>query len=87
MRIKLWVEDVETGEVLEELGTCVTDNPNRAMQMYNQDEDWAEKGHNADIHWQDITNPCAAALGSIRSDKKSAAARENGKKGGRPRKS
>jgi hypothetical protein len=29
----------------------------------------------------------AGVLGSIRSDKKSAAARENGKKGGRPRKS
>lgn len=31
-------------------------------------------------------NPAAVALGSIKSDKKAAAARENGKKGGRPKK-
>lgn len=31
------------------------------------------------------TNPAAVALGSIKSDKKAAAARMNGKKGGRPR--
>lgn len=30
-------------------------------------------------------NPAAVALGKIKSDKKAAAARENGKKGGRPR--
>lgn len=31
-------------------------------------------------------NPAAVALGSMKSDKKAAAARENGKKGGRPKK-
>jgi hypothetical protein len=32
-------------------------------------------------------NPAAVALGSMRSEKKAAAARENGKKGGRPKNS
>lgn len=31
-------------------------------------------------------NPAAVALGSIKSEKKAKASRENGKKGGRPRK-
>ena len=31
-------------------------------------------------------NPAAVALGKIKSDKKAAAARENGKRGGRPKK-
>ena len=33
-----------------------------------------------------IKNPAAVALGKIRTAKKAAAARENGKKGGRPKK-
>jgi hypothetical protein len=87
MRIKLWVQDMDTGKVLEELGTCLTDSPNRAVQMYDEDTKWFDKGYNADICWEDITNPAAAALGRVKSERKTAAARENGKKGGRPRKS
>lgn len=34
----------------------------------------------------DFKNPAATALGSIRSERKAAAARENGKLGGRPKK-
>jgi hypothetical protein len=33
-----------------------------------------------------IKNPAAVALGSIKSKKKAKASRENGKKGGRPKK-
>jgi hypothetical protein len=36
-------------------------------------------------HVHELKNPAAAALGAIKSDKKTAAARENGKLGGRPR--
>lgn len=34
----------------------------------------------------DKKNPFAVALGSIKSDKKAKSSRENGKKGGRPKK-
>lgn len=36
--------------------------------------------------WREKEISAAAALGSIRTEKKAAAARENGKKGGRPKK-
>ena len=45
MRIKLWVQDMDTGKTLEELGECVTDSPGRAVQMYRQDEAWTAKGY------------------------------------------
>lgn len=86
MRIKLEVYDVDTNETLEEIGTCLTDSPNRAVQQYNQDEAWIEKGYNADIRWTDITNQAAAALGSSKSAKKALSSAANGKLGGRPRK-
>jgi hypothetical protein len=86
MKIKIEVYDVETGDVLEDLGTCLTDSPARAIQMYHQDDEWAEKGYNANIRWVDVTNLFAAALGSIKSEKKAAASAANGRKGGRPRK-
>jgi len=86
MRIKLEVFDVDTGETLEEIGTCLTDSPARAVQQYDNDEAWIEKGYNADIRWTDITNQAAAALGSIKSDRKAKSSAANGALGGRPKK-
>lgn len=43
-----------------------------------------EGGEHCDDHYVPAKNPAAVALGSIKSEKKAAASRENGKKGGRP---
>jgi len=87
-RIRIYVKDLETGESLEELGTCLTGNPVRAVEMYDEDDAWIEKGHNAVVawEWEDAKKHAAAALGSIRSERKAAASAANGRKGGRPRK-
>jgi hypothetical protein len=86
MRIKLWIEDGRNGDVLEELGTCLTDSPNRAAQMYESDtQKWEEQGCWAEVKWEDITNPAAKILGSIKSERKAKSSAENGKLGGRPR--
>ena len=89
MRIKLEVYDVDTGETLEDLGECITESPNRAVQMYDNEQAWIEQGYNADIRWEDITNPAARALGSIRSPRKAKSSAANGnapvKPGSNPR--
>ena len=53
MKIKVWVGN-EEGKVLEDLGTCLCDSPTRAVQMYNQEQSWIDKGYNADIHYRII---------------------------------
>lgn len=90
MRIRLEVYDCDTNAPLEDLGTCLTDNPSRAVQVYDQDEKWIEQGYNADIRWFDITDAAAASLGArggkSKSPAKQAASAANGKLGGRPKK-
>ncbi len=56
MTIKLWIEDTDTGKVLEQLGTCLTDGNNaRAAQMYaEQESKWCEQGYAANICWKII---------------------------------
>ena len=50
--IRVWIEDFD-GEVLEDLGTVITNSPNRALQMFNEDENrWANKGYSPDICWR-----------------------------------
>jgi hypothetical protein len=89
MRIKLWIES--DGDVIEELGECVTDNATRAVEMYDRKCDkWADKGYSPIIKWSDISDAAARSLGkrggSSTSDAKKRAARRNGKRGGRPSK-
>lgn len=89
MRIKLWIEDSD-GNILEELGNCLTDSPNRAAQMYNDRcTKYDDQGLVTDVCWKDITDPAAKSLGSrggkSTSDAKRSASRQNGKLGGRPK--
>ena len=86
MRIRIYVKDLDTGNPLEELGSCLTDSPNRAIQMYDQDQKWIDDGYNADIAWDDITNQAARALGSIKSKRKAKSSAVNGRLGGHPKK-
>lgn len=89
-RIKIWIVDARDEATLEELGTCLTDSPRRALEMYQADcEKWDDKGYMPELRWR-WCDAAAVSLGSrggkSRSDAKQSAARENGKRGGRPRK-
>jgi hypothetical protein len=54
MKIRIFVKDSDTGEVLEDLGTCTTDSPSRAAEMYDNDRPWCEKGYHGVIAWETI---------------------------------
>jgi len=91
MRIKIYIKDLELDKVLEQLGECVCDSPGRALQMYKVKQLlWAERGYQPTLCYEDISDPAAQSLGrrggAATSKAKSAAARANGRKGGRPRK-
>lgn len=64
--------------------------PGKAYQAYCATAGWGEGPYDIDpkdIADDLITTEAASRLGSIRTEKKAAAARENGRKGGRPKKS
>ena len=57
MLIKLWIEDVENETKLEDLGTCVTDNPSRAAALYDDDvTTWCDRGYAASLSWSVISD-------------------------------
>ncbi len=92
MRIKFWIADMEDMDTpLEELGFVTTESPNRAVNQYGEHYHdnivkWCDKGYRAGLYWTDVTNPNAAALGSMTSERKAASSAANGRKGGRPKK-
>ena len=57
MLIKLWIEDVENETELEDLGTCLTDNPNRATELWEDNVmSWCDMGYAATIMWQEVSD-------------------------------
>jgi len=64
------------------IGTVVYDNASRAIQMY---EDELSENGDEEIVLVDVSE-AAAAMGRVKSERKAASSRENGKKGGRPKK-
>ena len=54
MKIRLFVKDFDTDEELEDLGTCTTDSPSRAIEIYDNDRDWCERGYHAIMAWETI---------------------------------
>ena len=50
--IKITVQDYE-GNTIEELGTCITDSPNKALQMYEfATVKWSRQGYAAKLGWE-----------------------------------
>lgn len=90
-RIRIWVKDLDTGKCLEEVGYCLTSSPQRAIEMYDEEQAWIAQGYNADLAWEwaDPVKNAASVLGRRTSPRKAASSAANGrtsKTGGRPRK-
>jgi hypothetical protein len=86
LKIFRFLLDITYGERLI-ANDVTTDNPARALSLYEGDIDDDEV---LIYHHTDEVSRAAASLGrkggSARSERKTASSRENGKKGGRPRK-
>lgn len=83
MLIKLETCKIETGEVVA-TDYIVTDSPQRAMAMITEGDDEDVKYHICDADEERAF--FASQLGKASTPASRKAARENGKRGGRPRK-
>jgi len=54
--IKVWVGDnLKNGKILESLGTCLTNNPSKAIQAYKwQTIKWNRLGYCTDVYYKYI---------------------------------
>jgi hypothetical protein len=83
MLVKLRTYKIETGEIVA-TDYVVTDSPQRAMEMIQEGDDENVRYHICDE--AEERSFWASQMGKISTPAKAAAARESGKKGGRPRK-
>jgi hypothetical protein len=90
MRIKIYARPLDIdregfGESRDRyLGTCECDSVSRALQMYESELNPDEPEELVYVHADEVSR-AAAALGAIKTEKKAASSRENGRLGGRPR--
>jgi hypothetical protein len=95
MNARVEIRDAISNELLQTMADITYDNEGRAFQncgrWYSQElESWANKDYSPQIILVPIVTAAAAALGkkggSATTEAKQQASRENGRKGGRPRK-
>lgn len=83
MLVKLETYKIETGEIVA-TDYIVTDSANRAMQMIEEGDDEDVRYHICDEDEEKAF--FASQMGKSTSKAKAAAARANGRRGGRPKK-